>query len=171
MHLPVGWPDDSGEAASSVYAAVIPAPFGCVGLRIHQEQISGIDFLPRATAPRAPNTPVAHRAVTMIAAYLQDPKTQFDLPIKLAGSLFRQRVWQAVAAIPLGQTRTYGELAEAVGSSARAVGQAVGDNPLPIIVPCHRVVGKRDLGGFMHQPTGYGVEIKRWLLRHEGVLE
>ena len=75
-----------------------------------------------------------------------------------------------MCAIPRGQTRQYGELAAQIGSSARAVGQACGNNPIPVVIPCHRVVGKSGMGGFMHHSGGYALDIKRWLLAHEGVI-
>ena len=74
-----------------------------------------------------------------------------------------------IAAIPRGEVRTYGDLAKRLGSSARAVGQACGDNPVPIVVPCHRVVGANGIGGFAHAADGYLVATKRWLLAHEGI--
>ena len=70
-------------------------------------------------------------------------------------------------AIPRGQVLTYGEVAARIGSSPRAVGQACGNNPIPVIIPCHRIVGKASLGGFMHHSGGYALDIKRWLLVHE----
>jgi methylated-DNA-[protein]-cysteine S-methyltransferase len=82
---------------------------------------------------------------------------------------FQRRVWQAIATIPVGESRTYAEIAAMVRSSARAVGGACGRNPVALIVPCHRVVGSRgSLGGFMNAAAGEPVAIKRWLLAHEG---
>ena len=94
----------------------------------------------------------------------------FDLPLKLSGTHHQIAVWEAMMAIPAGETRTYGELAQAIGSSARAVGGACGANPIPIVVPCHRVVGAGGaLGGFMGaREEGFELSIKRWLLAHEG---
>lgn len=152
------------------YAAVIPAPFGLLGLRIWGDRLSGIDFLPPATIVKPPENALAQRVALQLAAYFRDPTTQFDLPVEPGGTPYRQRVWQAIRTIPCGDTRTYGDLAAMLHSAPRAVGQAVGDNPLPILVPCHRVVGRRGLGGFDHASNGYRIEIKRWLLRHEGVL-
>ncbi len=152
------------------YAAIIQAPFGALGLRTRGDHLSGIDFLPPDHPLKAPDTGLALRAARRLAAYFSDPATVFDLPIEPAGTPFRQAVWQTIRSIGCGQTRTYGELAAILHSAPRAVGQALGDNPLPIVVPCHRVVGKRGLGGFAHASSGYSLDIKRWLLRHEGVL-
>ena len=91
----------------------------------------------------------------------------FELPFCLNGSAFKMRVWKVLLQIPYGETRSYGEIAAVCGNpkAARAVGQAVHRNPLPIVVPCHRVVGALNLGGYAG-----GLEVKRFLLRWEGSL-
>jgi O-6-methylguanine DNA methyltransferase len=96
---------------------------------------------------------------------LEGSEPDLDLPLDIRATSFQRRVWEALRAIPYGETRTYGEIAAAVGSprAARAVGQACGANPVSIIVPCHRVVAEGGkLGGY-----GWGLERKRWLLDHE----
>ena len=105
-----------------------------------------------------------------LQAYLEDPAFEFDVPLRLSGTHHQLAVWEAMRAIPAGETRTYGELAQSIGSSARAVGGACGANPVPIVVPCHRVVGAGgSLGGFMGaREEGFELSIKRWLLAHEG---
>lgn len=103
-----------------------------------------------------------------ILAYLKQPHQAFSLPAQLAGSAFQQKVWLAILAIPLGQTRTYSELAAQLQSGPRAVANACGANRLPLLIPCHRVVAKNGLGGFMRGDKN-GLSIKRWLLAHEGV--
>jgi methylated-DNA-[protein]-cysteine S-methyltransferase len=100
-----------------------------------------------------------------IASYLAGNHGDFDLPLAPQGSQFQQRVWQALRAIPRGQTRSYGALAKELGSSARAVGRANATNPICLIVPCHRVIGTDgSLTGF-----AFGEAIKRQLLELEGV--
>jgi methylated-DNA-[protein]-cysteine S-methyltransferase len=89
--------------------------------------------------------------------------------VTVAGTPFQRRVWEAMRAIPPGRTRTYGDLAAELGTSPRAIGGACRANPCPIVVPCHRVVGATGLGGFAGDTSGHKVEVKRWLLRHEGV--
>lgn len=156
-------------AASLPYQAVIRAPFGRVGIRTRGEQLVGVEYLVAASKCLAPRDAVARETCAQIAAYLRDPRHSFDLPYVLEGSAFQCAVWRAIAAIPSGATRTYGELAAQLCSAARAVGGACGSNPVPLVVPCHRVVaaGGR-LGGFMHSRARGPLSIKQWLLRHEG---
>jgi methylated-DNA-[protein]-cysteine S-methyltransferase len=153
--------------ADADYAAVMPLPCAAVGIRVLGDAISDICFLPVETAARPPAAPVAAQACEQIAAYLDDPARAIDLPLALAGSPFQRRVWDAICRIPSGTTRTYGELAAELGSTARAVGQACGDNRLPLAIPCHRVVATGGLGGFAHRTDSATLNVKRWLLAHE----
>lgn len=105
------------------------------------------------------------RAVEQLAAYCEGRLEKFDLPLRVGGSGLQQEVCAAIAAIPFGYTRTYGEIAKDLGVSAQSVGQACGGNPIPIIIPCHRVMGAKGLTGFS---GAGGVETKVQLLRHEG---
>lgn len=155
-------------ATEIVHAAVVEAPFGKVGIRVSVNAVTGVDYLPVDRAPLEPTGSLAREAVRQIRAYLDDPLHEFDLPCAVQGTPHQRAVWQAISDIPSGKTRTYGELAARIGSGARAVGAACGSNPIPIIVPCHRVVaaGGR-LGGFMHSLAAFPLDIKRWLLAHE----
>ena len=150
------------------FQARLRAPFGTLGILSDERHITGISFLfgdvPALTPKR--NT-LAHLACVQLSAYLDDPHYAFDLPIKLAGSMHQIQVWEAMCKIPAGSTQTYGELAEAIGSSARAVGGACGSNPVPVVVPCHRIVAANGLGGFMGGTGSDTLGIKRWLLAHE----
>jgi len=131
--------------------------------------VTRVRYLPRSERARAPRDAVAERAVREIERYLDDPHFRFTVPLAGVGTPFQRRVWQAIATIPVGESRTYAEIAAMVRSSARAVGGACGRNPVALIVPCHRVVGSRgSLGGFMNADAGEPVAIKRWLLAHEG---
>ena len=108
------------------------------------------------------------RARRQLTEYFAGSRTTFDLPLDPSGTAFQQRVWEALRKIPYGTTTSYGELARRLGNgrATRAVGAANGQNPISIVVPCHRVVGaKGDLTGF-----GGGLDRKRWLLEHEGAL-
>jgi methylated-DNA-[protein]-cysteine S-methyltransferase len=163
-----------GAAGTPTHDAIVSAPFGCIGLRCTAEMVTEIEYLPAGPA-RTGDQALAREAARQIEAYLADPSFVFDLPFKLLDTAFRCRVWQMIADIPCGATRTYGDLARDLASAPRAVGQACGANPLPILVPCHRVVatGKGfngGLGGFAHSRGGFLIETKRWLLHHEGAL-
>lgn len=148
--------------------AIIAAPGFSVGVATDGAEVQGVEFLP-AQAARPGCLALTARAATQIAAWLDSPGAVFDLPLAAQGTPFQRRVWQSIAAIPLGQLLTYGEIARQIGSAPRAVGQACGSNPYPLLVPCHRVVAASGgLGGFNHQGSGYLIEVKRWLLRHEG---
>ena len=112
----------------------------------------------------ADDTPLLRKAAAQLVAYFDDPAQGFDLPLKVEASEFQQRVCDAMLAIPLGETRTYGDLSKDLGVPAQAIGQGCGGNPIPVIIPCHRVLGANGLGGF----SGLGgVETKVWLLKHE----
>jgi methylated-DNA-[protein]-cysteine S-methyltransferase len=112
-------------------------------------------------------TPLLLRAVDVLNRYFDGEAPAFELPFRPKGTAFQQRVWQAMREIPYGQTRTYGALAERAGGVARAVGMACGANPIPILIPCHRVVAQSGLGGYSGDG---GVETKVALLRLEGAL-
>ncbi|MEX0337954.1 MAG: methylated-DNA--[protein]-cysteine S-methyltransferase [Arenibacterium sp.] len=105
------------------------------------------------------------QAKSQIDAYFRGELTRFDLPLSVQGSELQRQVCAAMSAIPFGETRTYGEIAEELGVPAQAIGQACGGNPIPIIIPCHRVLSATGLGGFS---AAGGVETKVALLRHEG---
>jgi methylated-DNA-[protein]-cysteine S-methyltransferase len=110
-------------------------------------------------------TPLLLEAEAQLYAYFDGERQQFDLPLAPAGTAYRQRVWQALTEIPYGAVRTYGDIAAVAGGSARSVGQANGSNPIPLIIPCHRVVAGSHLGGYS---GGDGADTKRWLLSLEG---
>ncbi len=152
------------------YQAKLKTPFGVLGIRCSEHALAGIDFLPASEPLQAPTGEFAARACEQLQHYLADPRYRFTLPLDLQGTPHQQKVWHAMLDIPCGQTRSYGDLAAELHSAAQAVGQACGANPIPIVVPCHRVVGRAGLGGFMQHAEGASLDIKRWLLRHEGVL-
>lgn len=111
------------------------------------------------------STEVLQEARQQLLAYDAGEIGQFDLPMRIKGSDFQRAVCAAMSAIPYGETCTYGDIAKQLGVPAQAVGQACGGNPIPIIIPCHRVMGAKGLTGFS---GAGGVETKVALLRHEG---
>lgn len=162
-----------GRIDTEAFQACLRAPFATLGITATDTHVTGIRYLAPSTAARAPRrNSIAHLACVQIQSYLEDPRFEFDLPLRFAGTHHRLAVWEAMQRIPAGKTRTYGELARELGSSARAVGGACGANPVPLVVPCHRVIAAGGaLGGFMGSRTeGFELGIKRWLLEHEGAL-
>ncbi len=153
------------------YAAVITTPLGCsLGIRIEDRALTSLDFLfDQSIALSAPSSAFAQAVVDQLNRYFTDPAFSFSLPLNLAGTSFQQRVWQALQAIPMGATVTYGGLAKQLQSSARAVGNACRRNPIPLIVPCHRVMASQHIGGYSGARQGELLAIKRWLIQHEAI--
>lgn len=152
------------------FNAVIAAPFGALGIVCDEVVVGGIHFLPPGTATHQPDSGLATRVCQQLMRYFDDPDWPFELPLAPGGTAHQRKVWAAIAQIPRGQVRRYGEIAARIDSAARAVGQACGANPLPIVVPCHRVVSAGGLGGFANARAGYLMDTKYWLLRHEKAL-
>lgn len=139
----------------------VETPLGAVTLREGGGAVTALDWGGQARDC----TPLLERAAAQLAAYFADPRARFDLPLHPAGSAFQRAVWAAMCAIPVGETRSYGQIAKDLGVSPQAVGQACGGNPIPILIPCHRVLGASGLGGYSGAD---GIETKIALLRHEG---
>lgn len=126
------------------------------------------ELLPETAPPADPHrddTALLNRAVHQLNAYFFCGLRHFDLPLAPAGTAFQRAVWRQMQAIPYGETRTYGEIARWLRSAPRAVGRACGRNPIPIVIPCHRVVASDGLGGYSGDG---GTDTKTWLLELEG---
>lgn len=153
----------------AMYQARYPAPFAVLGVRTAGGRLDRIEYLPRGAATLDPLDRCAERACRQIERYLDDPEFRFDLPFDYRGTDFQCRVWREIAKINSGKTNTYKQIALRLRSAPLAVGGACGANRLPLLIPCHRVLGSNGIGGFMHAKSGFPLDIKRWLLRHEGV--
>ena len=149
------------------YDAVLSAPCAALGIITENGALARIDFLPLSTQALPPRHEFARKVCEALQAYLHDPAQPVLVPLVQQGTPFQRRVWQAISRVPAGSTAHYGDLARALGSSARAVGKACGANPVPVVVPCHRILAKNSPGGFMHSKDGDPVRIKHWLLDHE----
>ncbi len=147
-------------------ALTVPSPFGPLTLFAADGKIVALEWgKGAATAGTIPE--VLSDAKDQLAAYFEGHLARFDLPLDPAGTPFQKKVWAAMLAIPKGETRTYGDIAKELASAARAVGGACGANPIPIIIPCHRVVGcAGHMGGYSGDG---GIATKRALLRLENV--
>src|SRR6478672_4528420 len=140
----------------------IPSPIGHLTIDADRDAIVGVRW---ADDPSGEPTPLLHEAARQMEEYFAGKRTDFDLPLKARGSAFQQKVWAAMQAIPYGQTRSYADLADAIDSGPRAIGGACGRNPIPIVVPCHRVLSRGGIGGYS---GGEGLPTKRLLLALEG---
>ena len=158
--------------AQRPYQAVVATPVFGVGVRCDDDELIALEYLGPCTDV-APSNVFAAEVVRQISAYLEDPEFTFGLPLRPSGTLFQRRVWAQIVAIPACQTRTYGDLAKVLRNAPRAVGQACGANPFPLVVPCHRVIAAGGaLGGFGGRGVNadghrFQLDIKRWLLAHE----
>jgi methylated-DNA-[protein]-cysteine S-methyltransferase len=150
-----------------MFDVVIGFPKMKVAVATREARVVEIRFLPPGASEVFPTSALAERAARQLERYRDDPDAKFDLPVVVEGSPLQRAVWDAMGAIPRGKTRTYGDIARELRADARDIGQACGDNRLPIVIPCHRVVAADGIGGFGHATGGYLLEVKRWLLMHE----
>lgn len=145
---------------------VINVPFGAVGIHIKSDYIVSVELFSNQQQVREANSQFGQYVVQQVSQYFQQVNSKLDIAYAVAGTPFQKRVWNAISDIPAGKVLTYSELAQRVGSGPRAVANACGANKIPLLVPCHRVVAKKGLGGFMQGVEG-GLKIKEWLLAHE----
>jgi methylated-DNA-[protein]-cysteine S-methyltransferase len=144
----------------------MPSPIGRLTIEEIDDAIVAIRWTDGAEDGIAGNgSALLADAAKQLDAYFAGKLTRFDLPLAPSGSPFETRVWTAMRTIPYGETRCYGDLAEMIGSAPRAVGRCCGRNPIPIVVPCHRVLAKTGLGGYS---GAGGLVTKRHLLELEG---
>jgi methylated-DNA-[protein]-cysteine S-methyltransferase len=148
------------------HSLTVDTPIGALTVTETGGAITRVAWLGDSGARATDETPVLLNAAHQLDAYFFCELKAFDLPLAPEGSDFQKAVWDAMLAIPFGATRTYGEIAADLGGAAQAVGTACGRNPIPVIIPCHRIVGAGDwLGGYS---GAGGVATKEALLRHEG---
>jgi methylated-DNA-[protein]-cysteine S-methyltransferase len=147
-------------------SVLINVPFGSVVMHVQSDYVVGIDLFPAPQQLRKSPSQFGQYVAHQMRQYFQQANLKLDIPYALAGTPFQKRVWGTISNIPAGQVLTYSELAQRVGSGPRAVANACGANKIPLLVPCHRVVAKKGLGGFMKGIEG-GLKIKEWLLAHE----
>lgn len=148
--------------------AVIAAPFGFIAIQGDEQALTGIDLMLETDSLIEPESAVLKRAARQFEAYFHDSRWTFDLPLVLHGSPLRLHIWDAIRGIASGSVRSYGTLARELRTGARVVAGACRANSFPIVIPCHRVVATHGLGGYCGQLGGPLLDIKRWLLRHEG---
>lgn len=142
-------------------------PWGMLEVRHDEHFIFNTFFTEKSGVPA--NNKLSELINNQLEAYFANPHYRFQLPLKPQGSIYQQKVWNALLVIPVGRTLTYGELALKLQSSPRAIGQACKRNPLALFIPCHRVVGKTNLGGYMGDPKA--IAYKESLLAHESHMD
>ena len=150
------------------YQASIKTSFAHLGISVIDDRLAAIDFI-TSNNEIDPENALAANVCQQIRQYLKDPgaNSHFDIACSLSGTAFQQRVWNELRKIPAGKPVTYGELANRLGTSARAVGNACRKNPIPLVIPCHRVVSATGIGGYAGDTGGDLLKIKSWLLQHE----
>ena len=146
--------------------SLVDTLIGRIAVAWRDDSVTCVDLEPESVKRDSKRLPAA--IAEGLDAYFRDGRVCLDLPVTLQGTPFQRRVWQTLRSIPPGRTVTYGELAQELGTSARAVGGACRANPCPILVPCHRVVATNGLGGFAGDTSGRKLQVKRRLLQHEG---
>lgn len=147
---------------------LISSPLGKLELTFEQAKLIRLTLLPESTQTKQVEPELGLRVSQELQRYFDNPKHGINIDYALAGSSFQQTVWRALQTIPSGETLTYGQLAKRLNTSPRAIGQACRTNPLPIVIPCHRVVAAEHLGGYAGARTGKLLDMKKWLLQHEG---
>jgi methylated-DNA-[protein]-cysteine S-methyltransferase len=141
------------------------APFGPIAVAIEDDALCSVNLLPERLASLYPALPL-HIALEF-DAYFKNPHHRWQLSLNIKGTAFQTKLWAALQQIPVGKTLSYGDLAAQLKSHPRAVGQACRANPLALVIPCHRVLAKQAVGGFMGNETGPAITIKNYLLNHE----
>jgi methylated-DNA-[protein]-cysteine S-methyltransferase len=164
----------------SVHRLLLPSPVGPLMVEHDGAAVTAIHYWPQGAHPPAGtrvkptrDDALGWRVTTQLREYFAGTRRDFDLPLAPRGTDFRNRVWDALRAIPFGETRTYRDIAAQVGQpkGMQAVGQANRHNPIPIVIPCHRVIAMNGIGGYSGEDgDGKELDTKRWLLRHEGIV-
>ena len=166
------------QPSATLHRLLLTSPVGPLLVEHDGQAVRAIHYWPQGAHPPAGtrveptrDDALGWKVAQQLREYFAGARRDFDLPLAPEGTGFRKKVWAALRAIPYGETRTYADVADMVECrAARAVGQANRHNPIPIVVPCHRVLATGGIGGYAGDgPEGKNVDVKRWLLRHEGV--
>lgn len=153
---------------NKVFAGIYSSPVGLIGIQFDQGKLSGLEFLVgKHYSIKDENTSLVYQITDELSYYFKNPKHAFNIDFYLSGTMYQKRIWHALQEIPSGTTFTYGDLAKKLKTGARAIGQACRTNPLPIIIPCHRVVAGNSIGGYVGNIKGAFAKIKEQLLQHE----
>ena len=143
------------------------SPIGQITISVDNDTVQSITLFAEKIDSDYSSSTISTLVSSQLHTYFQQAHNKWSLPLATKGTPFQQQVWQYLQTIPMGQTRTYSDVAKALNSSARAVGNACRANPFSIVVPCHRVVSKTGLGGYSGKTEGNELTVKQWLLNHE----
>ncbi|MEM7304187.1 MAG: methylated-DNA--[protein]-cysteine S-methyltransferase [Pseudomonadota bacterium] len=154
---------------TSNFDFVLPSPVGNLGLNLSSKGITNIVYLQNKAKVNLPKKGLALKVYQQLVDYFELRRNDFDLPLDIQGTPYQKKVWNAVSRIPYGKSSAYGDIANKIHSGPRAVGNACRHNPVPILIPCHRVVKKNGLGGYCGSIRGTEIQQKDWLLQHEQI--
>ena len=149
---------------------ILPSPVGNLGLDLTDRGILFLSYTSSKRKLKVPRSGLAAEVYQQLLEYFNLHRTQFDLPLDGQGTKFQKAVWRELSKISFGRSLTYSDVAKKLRSGPRAVGNACRNNPISIIVPCHRVVSKSGIGGYSGKVIGNPIKRKNWLLHHEGVV-
>lgn len=149
------------------FSTVITSPVGVIGIYTDDTAVKYVTYLAPSYAELAPLNHLAEECASQLQQYFADSSWYFDLPLMPDGTAFQRRVWQHLSGIQSGQTQTYGHIARRLHTSARAIGNACRQNPLVIVIPCHRVISSNGVGGYSGSTYGQKIAVKQFLLDHE----
>jgi len=151
----------------AIIASPLPLPLCRVAIRVSDDSLQQLDFVSQRYPLKPATKPYAKHVVAQLRHYFSDAAFQFSVQLDSLGTDFQKRVWEQLQRCPSGRVWSYSELAGRINSGPRAVGGACRCNPIPLIVPCHRIVAKHGIGGYAGKTAGSMLKIKHWLLQHE----
>lgn len=161
----------------SEFTLYFPTPLGSLKLEFLGNELSSLSVTENPSVKeqmldlkQEHENKVRENTLSQLDNYFSSSKSFLTIPLAPQGTPFQRSVWQELREIPLGETRTYGDIANKLNSSPRAVGNACRKNPIQIIIPCHRIISAKGIGGYAGETEGRQLNIKRWLLKHEGVV-
>lgn len=152
-----------------IFQTRVNTPIGCLVVHASESLLYGVELFVSHSQidEHLEGSSIADKAAHQLSLYFLDAQFEWSLPLAVQGTAFQRKVWHYLQTIPVGETRTYSDVANELDSSARAVGNACKANPYAIVIPCHRVVSKTGLGGYYGKTNGNEIDAKQWLLDHE----
>lgn len=161
----------------SEFMFALPTQIGHLMIKFNQQKLTSLVIGGNALTKNqismlttTADNKISNMLLLQLKEYFSSASLSKTIPLAADGTKFQKSVWRELRKIPLGETRTYGEIAKKLNSSARAVGNACRKNPIQIIIPCHRVISAKGIGGYAGETEGKQLNIKRWLLKHEGIV-